>query len=99
MLTKTVGRNHISIQYGYHFATKVFAVSLIIALATLIFLVINNKLPVLALFTLLPLSICFVSLVYLARLGDNIAALLPAMGLVAASANGTPLMLSLTLFY
>ena len=95
---KSVGRKHIAIYYGVNFARWVFALSLISAFAGLVCLVIIGLLPKLALIALLPLVLCLLSLVYLFRLGDNIAQNLPAMGMVAAAANLTPLMLSLALF-
>lgn len=95
---KNVGRNHLAIHYGVTFARQVFALSLFAAIGCLLYFVASNLLPTLALITLLPLGLCLISLVYLYRLGDNIAQHLPAMGLVAAAANLTPLMLSLALF-
>lgn len=95
---KSVGRNHLAIHYGVNYARHVFTLSLFIAIGSLVYLVASNLLPLLALITLLPLGLCLISLVYLYRLGDNIAQHLPAMGLVAAAANLTPLMLSLALF-
>ncbi|TMO85445.1 prenyltransferase [Pseudoalteromonas spongiae] len=95
---KSVGRKHIAIYYGVNVAHWVFALSLISAFAGLVCLVMIGLLPKLALIALLPLVLCLLSLVYLFRLGDNIAQHLPAMGMVAAAANLTPLMLSLALF-
>lgn len=95
---KNVGRNHLAIHYGVRSAQHVFTLSLIIATGCLVYLVSNSYLPTLALIALLPLGLCVISLVYLYHLGDNIAQHLPAMGLVAAAANLTPLMLSLALF-
>ena len=95
---KNVGRNHLAIHYGVSSAQHVFTLSLIIATGCLVYLVSNSYLPTLALIALLPLGLCVISLVYLYHLGDNIAQHLPAMGLVAAAANLTPLMLSLALF-
>lgn len=95
---KNAGRNHLAIHYGVRSAQHVFTLSLIIATGCLVYLVSNSYLPTLALIALLPLGLCVISLVYLYHLGDNIAQHLPAMGLVAAAANITPLMLSLALF-
>lgn len=95
---REAGRNHIAIHYGVNVARWVFALSLFTAFAGLVYLIKIGLLPKLALIALLPIVLCLLSLVYLCRLGDNIAQHLPAMGMVAAAANLTPLMLSLALF-
>ena len=96
---RKIGRNHLSIRYGVHTAILVFAVSILASIAILMWLVFTHQLPYSALFCLVPVGLCLASLIYLVRLKDNIAEHLPAMGLVAASANLTPLSLSLILFF
>ncbi len=96
---KTVKRNHFPIRYGIKASNIVFIIFAILPHILLFFLVQTNVLPMLSLITLIPLSLSFVSIVGMLKLGENIATEPKFLAANVACNILTLITLSMTLFF
>ena len=95
---KTVDRNHFPIRYGIKASNIVFIIFAVSAQILLVYLVQKNVLPALSLVTLAPMSLSFVSITGMLKLGNNIATQAKFLAANVACNILTPIILSLTLF-
>jgi 1,4-dihydroxy-2-naphthoate octaprenyltransferase len=91
---RSVGRNTFPIAYGIARSNTVYATFLLLAAATLIGGVLTGLLPPLTLGALLPLGFGAAALRGARGHGDDIAPLLPALGMNVAASVLTPLLLA-----
>lgn len=95
---KKVGRAHFTIRYGVRAASYLYLFSTIIVIATLIYLIFFDLLPILALLALLPLALNLWVFKQLILHGLSINQHHNVMKMNVISTNITPLMITLTLF-
>lgn len=95
---KSIGRNHFPIKYGVKASTIVYIISTICAQLVLIALVIANYLPNLALLSLVPMLLSYISIFGMIKLGKNIAMQPQFLAANVMCSVLTPIVLSITLF-
>jgi len=96
---KTVNRNHFPIRFGIKASNIVFIIFAISAQVLLAYLVQTNVLPMLSLITLAPMSLSFVSIAGMLKLGKNIATEPKFLATNVACNILTPITLSTALFF
>ena len=96
---KTVKRNHFPIRYGIKASNRIFIIFAILPHILLFFLVQTNVLPIFSLITLVPLSLSFVSIAGMLKLGDNIATEPKFLAANVACNILSLITLSMTLFF
>lgn len=94
---RSVGRETFVIAYGIGASAITYGVLLTLAMTTLVFAVLVNLLPVLALVAVVPMTAGIVAWRGLVRHGDDVANLLPYMVANVIAAIGTPLVLGIEL--
>jgi 1,4-dihydroxy-2-naphthoate octaprenyltransferase len=95
---KSIGRNHFPIKYGIKASTFVYILSTICAQLVLFLLVETGYLPNLALLSLAPMLLSYISIIGMIKLGKNIASQPHFLAANVACSVLTPIVLSITLF-
>lgn len=96
---KITGRNHIPIKYGTTIASYIMMIFNLMALSIILFLVINQLIPMLAVVCVIPISLCLWSTPTIIKLGRNITERPSLMILNVISANLVPFLLALCLWF
>lgn len=96
---KSIGRNHFPIRYGVKASTAVYIFSTVSAQLLLIYLVIMAHLPTYALLVLLPMSLGYISIIGMIKLGKGIASQPQFLAANVACSILAPLVLAITLLY
>ncbi len=94
---KSIGRNHFPIKYGVKASTLVYIIFSVSAQVLLVSLVIMGLLPNLSLLTLLPISLGYISIIGMLKLGKAISCQPKYLAANVACSVLSPLVLSITL--
>jgi len=96
---KSIGRNHFPIKYGVKASTAVYILFTVSAQLVLLYLVITAHLPTYALLAILPMTLSYISIIGMIKLGKGIASQPKFLAANVACSILTPLVLSITLLF
>lgn len=96
---KSIGRNHFPIKYGVKASTALYTFFTVSAQLILVYLITTDQLPIYTLLAILPMSLGYVSIAGMIKLGKDIAEQPQFMAANVACSILTPLVLSITLFF
>jgi 1,4-dihydroxy-2-naphthoate octaprenyltransferase len=92
-----VGRKHVAIAYGKCAAIRLYGITVMVSIVSLLVCVLMNWLPLPALLSLIPLSLGFIVYFRIVKHSENMLKNLPFMGLNVFITLVTPIILAVTL--